>query len=176
MAAGAGTEASPSTPEGPQEVFELRYVPTVEFLRLSFRRWLWRAYGGYLFGMLVVGAAAVLLVRTYPWLSGFFTGAFLAVVANYRLSRRAAFRQLELVRGDAVELRLDAEGLTFRVPRVTSRVAWGQIRRVDRARGVWMIWLRDRSSPVFLPEQLFDVEAERYFLARLREHRVLVVD
>jgi hypothetical protein len=80
------------------------------------------------------------------------------------------------LRGDAVELRLDAEGLTFRVPRGTSRFAWSEIRRLDRARGVWMIWARDRSSPVFLPEQLFDGEAERYFLARLREHRVLVVD
>jgi hypothetical protein len=156
----------------PTKAFALEYVPTAAFYRSALRAWLWRAYGGFLVGLVLVALAAVVLVRSYPWLSGFFAGILAAVVGNYRVSRRGALQEVEQLQGAAVQLRIDQTGLTFHAPKVTSHLPWSDLSRAERTATAWMLWPRHRSAPVFLPTEALAGDALEFFVAQLREQRI----
>jgi len=156
------------------KTFDLSYVPTEAFLRLVMRRWMWRAYGGFILGLPVVVAAAVVLASDMPWLSGFFAGFVVCVCTGYLRRRRAALRQLQRFAGETLDIRLSTEGLTFQTRLDSTRLPWNTLSRADVLRDVWMLRLRDRGGPVFLPSEILRGEPEAFLLDRLREHRILV--
>lgn len=155
-------------------VFELEYLPTLDFFRRAYRRWLWRAMGGVIAAALLVGFAAVYLARVYPWLSGFFCGVLVAYLAGFRTARRDYLREVGRLEGQPVRIRLDADGLTFFVPRGQSRLLWSELSRVDRVKDLWILRSRQRSSPNLIPAVAFSAEAEAFFRARLAAGRVPV--
>jgi hypothetical protein len=156
------------------QFFELEYFPTLDFFRRAYRRWLWRAMGGVIAAALLVAFAAVYLARVYPWLSGFFCGVLVVYLAGFRSARRDYLREVGRLEGQPVRIRLDADGLTFVVPRGQSRLVWSELSRVDRVKDLWILRAKQRSSPNLIPAVAFTAEAEAFFRARLVASRVPV--
>ena len=158
----------------PGPTFELEYVPTLDYFRRAYRRWLWRAMGGVIAAALLVGFAAVYLARVYPWLSGFFCGVLVAYLVGFRNARRDYLRNVGHLEGQPVRIRLDADGLTFVVPRGQSRLLWSELSRVDRVKDLWILRSKQRASPNLIPAIAFTAEVEAFFRARLAAGRVPV--
>lgn len=155
-------------------VFDLEYVPDIPLFRAAYRRWAWRAMGGYILAGLFIAFAAVWLARVYPWLSGFFCGALLVWFSGWAQSRAAYLKDLEGFRGSSVRVRLDEHGLLFNVPKGEARVAWSEIGRVDRVKDMWILRTKLRHAPIFLPTAAVPPDADAFLRERLAAHRVPV--
>ena len=132
--------------------------------------------GGGGFGFLHVLAGLFGMALFFALLLGLaaLAAALVAYLVGFRNARRDYLRNVGHLEGQPVRIRLDADGLTFVVPRGQSRLLWSELSRVDRVKDLWILRSKQRASPNLIPAIAFTAEAEAFFRARLAAGRVPV--
>lgn len=152
-------------------MIEVTYSYTPAMARDAMRHFLWRNYGGILFGVLIA-LAWIPWAAVRPelrWFSGLVAGLVAAWLRSFVLAYRAGVRAADLFSSRPFTLRLTAAGLEFDSESFRGFSPWSAYPLVVSSPRYLYLTRTGTSQPLVLPVAPIGPDVVSFLLARVRE-------